>query len=115
MSARTAHRIVGYAVRQATDARRAIDAELLDEAAEAIINRPLHLSDRFIAESMDPQKIVDTRTVAGGAAPVAVQAMMDSFHASLVEHREWMSAQRRTLATAERVLIETAEALCRPT
>ena len=52
---RTAHRIVAKAVNAAKD--RDLDqlrAELLDEAAEAVIGRKLELSPETIAETLDP-------------------------------------------------------------
>jgi argininosuccinate lyase len=115
LSARTAHRIVGQAVRLALDANRAIDAELLDTAARAVIKRSLNLSDRFIAESMDPQHIVETRTTIGGAAVQPVYEMIDTFSVVRAEYHDWLTGQKRRLELAENALIEIANGLCRST
>ncbi len=115
LSARAAHRIVGQAVRLAASLARAIDAQLLDEAAEAVIKRPLQLSDRFIAESLAPQAIIETRMVVGGAAPEPVWQMIADFRATEIEYRSWVAEQQHALANAESALIKTAESLCQPT
>lgn len=115
LSARTSHRIVGHAVRLALDANREIDAALLDVAARAVIKRPLNLSDRFIAESMSAQHIVDTRITAGGAAIQAVYEMIDVFSAVAAEYHDWLIGQKRRLDLTEQALIEQARALCRST
>jgi argininosuccinate lyase len=115
LSTRTAHRVVGRAVRLALDAGSAIDAELLDAAAQAVIKRPLSLSNRFIADSMNPQHIVDSRTTTGGAAAPAVRTMIAEFSAIATGHQDWLKAQKERLKIAERALIERVETLCQPT
>jgi len=115
LSARTAHRIVGHAVRLAIEAGRPIDAATLDAAAQAVIERSLDLSDGFIAEHIDPQKIVDSRTTTGGAALQPVRDMIEDFAATEAKYQNWLAEQRHRLAAAERALLETAGTLCRPT
>jgi argininosuccinate lyase len=109
--ARTAHRIVGRAVRLAIERDIPIDAALLDEAAQAIVERPLGLSDSFVAESVDPQKIIDSRTTTGGAAQLAVRAMLERFASVAAAYVDWLAEQQRRLAAAEQTLIDTARAL----
>jgi argininosuccinate lyase len=112
LSPRVAHRIVGRAVRLALDAGRAIDAELLDAAARAVVKRPLELSDRFIADSMDPRQIVDSRTTTGGAAAPAVRSMIAEFSSVAAGYQDWLKEQQDRLGAAERALIGRAKALC---
>jgi argininosuccinate lyase len=110
-SARTAHRIVGRAVRLAVQQGGPISAALLDEAAHGVIEQPLGLSDSFIADSIDPQQIVDSRTATGGAAAQAVRAMIEQFAAVAATYQGWLAAHQQRHANAERALIATAEAL----
>jgi argininosuccinate lyase len=112
LSPRTAHRIVGRAVRLALDAGRAIDAELLDAAARLVVKQPLNLSSRFIADSMDPQQIVDSRTTTGGASAQAVQPMIAAFSAVVGTYHDWLKEQQGQLTAAEQALIEQAGTLC---
>jgi argininosuccinate lyase len=110
-SARTAHRIVGRAVRLAIERDIPLDAALLDEAAQAVVERPLGLSDTFVAESVDPRRIVDSRTTIGGAAARPVRAMLERFASVAAAYGDWLAEQQRWLAAAEQTLIETARAL----
>ena len=75
---RTAYRVVGHAVREAS-ARRLrgvdIDGGLLDAAAEALTGKPLGLAGRDLSAVLDPGRIVASRTALGGAAPVEVTRM----------------------------------------
>jgi argininosuccinate lyase len=115
LSARVAHRIVGRAVRLAGQTGQTLDAALLDEAALAIIKRPLRLSDQFISNCMNPETIVASRKVAGGAAPEPVRAMLAAFEDHLRQGRAWVAAQKQILAEAEHSLLAAAEALCQRT
>lgn len=115
LSAQVTHRIVGHAVRLAERASQPLDATILDEAAKAVIKRPLRLSDQFITECMDPGNIVASRTVAGGAAPESVRAMLATFASTLADCRAWVATQEKTLTEAEHNLLTTAEALCQRT
>src|SRR5262249_18379991 len=75
---RTAYRVVGHAVREASAAglRGAdIDGALLDRAAIAVTGRPLHLAEHELAAAADPEQIVRGRTGRGGAAPGEVTRM----------------------------------------
>ncbi len=75
---RTAYRIVGQAVRDASTAglRGAdIDAALLARAAEAVTGRPLDLAAHDLEAVLDPAQIVQSRTGVGGAAPAEVTRM----------------------------------------
>jgi argininosuccinate lyase len=75
---RTAYRVVGHAVREASTAglRGAdIDGELLDRAAIAVTGGPLQLAGRDLTAVLDPWQIVLSRTAPGGAAPGEVTRM----------------------------------------
>jgi argininosuccinate lyase len=110
-SPRSAHRIVGRAVRLAVQRGGPIDAALLDEVSHGLIGRPLGLTDSLIASSTDPRRIVETRTATGGAAVQPVQAMIDQFAGVAARYRDWLADHRRRHAGAERALLTTAAQL----
>ena len=97
----TAHRIVGQAVRIAVETNRPLTAEMLDEASQAIIQRPLGLSNQIVAEAMNPAAIVNTRTGLGGAAPESVQKMIEIYRASILEIENWRLEVQNRLGMAE--------------
>src|SRR5258707_6798354 len=77
---RTAYRVVGHAVRQASTAglRGAdIDGALLDAAATEVTGAPLGLTGRDLAAALDPWQIVLSRTSLGGASPAQGTRMAD--------------------------------------
>ena len=75
---RSAYRVVGHAVRQASAAglRGAdIDGAMLDAAAAEVTGHPLGLAGRDLSAALDPWQIVASRTALGGAAPGEVRRM----------------------------------------
>ncbi|MFC5820306.1 argininosuccinate lyase [Nonomuraea harbinensis] len=75
---RTAYQVVGIAVREASrEGLRGIDldAARLESAAQQYAGISLGLEGRDLTEILDPRHIVETRTLAGGAAPPVVEAM----------------------------------------
>ena len=75
---RSAYRVVGHAVRQASAAglRGAdIDGAMLDAAAAEVTGRPLGLAGHDLSAVLDPWQIVASRTALGGAAPGEVRRM----------------------------------------
>ena len=77
---RTAYQIVGIAVRKASrDGIRGIDltAGRLQDAAAEYNGSQLDLDDASLAAVLDPRGIVETRVLAGGAAPQVVAGMAE--------------------------------------
>jgi argininosuccinate lyase len=108
---RTAYRVVGRAVREAS-ARRLrgvdLDGDLLDAAAQALMGKPLGLAGRDLSAVLDPGRIVASRTSLGGAAPVEVTRMAgdvaDRAAALVGQARGWREAYQ----AAEDALVATA-------
>lgn len=102
---RTAYQVVGIAVRQASrEGLRGIDLDgaRLDAAArEYAPQLQLGLTATDLTDILDPRKIVETRVLAGGAAPSVVEEMA----ASCLER----STALGTLARSRREAIEAAE------
>jgi argininosuccinate lyase len=75
---RTAYQVVGAALRTASAAGLRgldLDGARLDAAAEELTGRPLGLTGVDLTQVLDPRRIVETRTAAGGAAPPVVAGM----------------------------------------
>ncbi len=112
---RTAHRIVGRLVREATQTNRTM-RELtladLDAAAQAILNRPLHLSEAAFAQALDPDMAVAARQGIGGAAPEPLSAMLAGCRAALDTCASWHKKTAANAEVAEEALIHRAQELC---
>jgi len=114
LTAQRAHHMVARAVRLAEDTGRRLDAALLDEAAQAVMERPLLLDDASIERALDARAIVAARVGPGGAAPQPVQAMLAYFQRAANEHDQWLTAHQLRIEKAEQSLIQTARTLCPP-
>jgi argininosuccinate lyase len=77
---RRSYEVVGRAVRALADeGRAAVDLTPadLDAAARDVLGRSLAIESADLADVLDPAAIVATRVALGGAAPSAVDAMVD--------------------------------------
>ncbi len=111
---RTAYQIVGIAVRKASrDGIRGIDltADRLQDAAAEYNGSHLDLDDASLAAVLDPRGIVETRVLAGGAAPDVVAGMAGRCR----EHGERLLAEaggrRAAIRAAEDDLVNLATKL----
>jgi argininosuccinate lyase len=111
---RSAHKVVGRAVRDLVDAGEAPSAltpERLAAAAEATIGRPVALDAATLADALDPAACAAARKQAGSSSAEAMAAMLDGIAASLAEHERWSTEAREREAAAERALLERAREL----
>ena len=104
---KTAHRIVAQAVSAAQD-RGQLDAELLDQAAEAVLGRKLELSPETIAETLDPDAIVRSRTGPGGAAESSIEEMIRSCRGELQALGDWRRQRETKIGESQSRLLEKA-------
>jgi argininosuccinate lyase len=108
---RTAYRVVGHAVREASAAGLRgvdIDGVLLDRAAAAVTGRPLHLAGHDLAAVLDPWQIVLGRTGLGGAAPGEVTRMAAEVGEQAAEWAARARRWREAYQQARDALIATA-------
>jgi argininosuccinate lyase len=108
---RSAYHLVGDTVRLASqDGLRGVDltAAMLDDSAHARLGRGLGLRDEDLAEVLDPDAIVRSRTVVGGAAPDSVRQMADGCEARALALRARATAMAAACERAETALIEAA-------
>jgi argininosuccinate lyase len=108
---RTAYRVVGRAVREAS-ARRLrgidIDGSLLDAAAAELTGQPLGLADCDLSAVLDPGHIVASRTSLGGAAPEEVSRMARDVTARAAALAGQARGWRESHQAAEEALVATA-------
>ena len=113
---REAHRVVGVVVRLAIEQGRPlrdIGSDLIDDAAQAVLGRALHLAPALVAAAVDPTRVVESRTGPGGAAPASVRRMIEECrHRLRAGEARWREAANR-LETAETRLVARAAELCR--
>lgn len=112
----SAHRIVGHLVTRAIEegiAAESISTEMLDEAAQVVIGRPLKLSSEILMEALDPRAIVETRTGLGGAASEPMARMVDDCREKLAGVKAWYAEAQQQLETAETELVNLAGRLAR--
>jgi len=112
---RTAHRIVGRLVREATQTGRAmrdLTTADLDAAAQSILDRPLRLSETAFLQALDPAAAVAARQGIGGAAPERVSAMLAQCRATLDSYALWHKEAAASAKAAEEALVRRARQLC---
>ena len=110
---RTAYVVVGNTVREAARQRipgSRITGAMVDEAALAHTGRSWGLAGVDLTDVLDPQAIVDSRRVEGGAAPGAMADMVASLRETL--RGLATEAERRVAAfdAAEEALLQRARA-----
>ncbi len=113
---RTAYHVVGDTVRRASrDGLRGVDitAGMLDDAAKERLGHGLGLSDDGLAEVLDPEAIVRSRTVDGGAAPETVRGMADRCARAADRIAEEARQAAGSYNRAENALVDAAERVSR--
>ena len=108
---RTAYRVVGRAVREASaQGLRGVDIDgaLLDAAAAELTGRSLGLAGRDLSAVLDPASIVASRTAVGGAAPGEVTRMARDTAARAAALAGQARGWREACLAAEEALVATA-------
>ncbi|WP_326829392.1 argininosuccinate lyase [Streptosporangium sp. NBC_01810] len=108
---RTAYQVVGIAVREASrEGLRGIDLDgaRLEAAAQQHAGISLGLEGQDLSDILDPRHIVETRTLAGGAAPPVVETMAAECVKKAKSLRDRARAQRTSFEQAEAALVAEA-------
>lgn len=108
---RSAHRVVGLAIRTTLErdpAAQAIPPDVLAEAGRAVLGRPVALSARALAALADPAAVVETRRGLGGAAAAPVRAMIEDCTEGFAAAARWQRRAAGRAAQAERRLVAYA-------
>lgn len=104
---RNAHRVVGYLVRLATERKirpQDVDAQLLAEASQTVLDRAAGLSDEQVHKALDPHGFVAAHTVLGGPAPAAVGSALARARANADGRVTWSQDAHAKLAAANEEL-----------
>jgi argininosuccinate lyase len=108
----TAYDIVARAVRSAHDSgEKALNRNLLDSAAKEAIGSELGLPPEVIDAALEPEKIVASRTVRGGAAEERILEMVAECRQRLASHVDWHRATLERLAESESALLAKVDEL----
>jgi argininosuccinate lyase len=111
---RSAHEVVGRAVRDLVDAGDSpseLDPERLAAAAEATLGRPVAIDDAVLRDALDPAACAAARKQAGSSATAAIDAMLAEIAEALSGHAAWSDRAHRQQAGAEAALRRRAEEL----
>ncbi|HKI90819.1 MAG TPA: hypothetical protein VJ986_00840, partial [Gaiellaceae bacterium] len=111
---RSAHKVVGRAVRDLVEAGEPpseLTPARLAAASEAAIGRPVSLDDAALKAALDPAACAAARKQAGSSSEAAMDAMLDGIEVSLAEHDRWSAAARERQEAADAALLTRAREL----
>lgn len=111
---RSAHRVVGRAVRELIEEGLppgALTPERLAAAAERAIGRPAEISAEALTEALDPAAAVASRLQEGSAAPQEVAAMIAGCRAAIATARRVSEGARAAHAASREALLARAREL----
>lgn len=111
---RTAHHVVGRAVKMLVDAGQdesALTPALLAEAAKASDGIDLVVDEALIARALDPDDAADTRMQQGSSAPGETEAMVAGCEVAVEEARGWSAREAERATRAHGALRDRAREL----
>jgi len=111
---RSAHKVVGRAVRDVVEAGEpptALTPKRLAAAAEATVGRPVELDEAALRDALDPAACAAARKQAGSSSAAAMAEMLDGLAAAIGEHERWSAEARARAEAAEAGLLERAREL----
>ncbi len=111
---RSAHTIVGRAVRELVDAGEppsALTASRLAEASVATTGKQVEIDEAALRDALDPAACAAARRQVGSSSEAAVEEMLDGLRAALGEHERWSRSAREAESETETALLARARAL----
>jgi argininosuccinate lyase len=111
---RSAHTIVGRAIRDLVDADQPstlLTPAALTAAAEATIGRPVEVDEAVLRDALDPAACAAARRQTGSSSQPAMEERLVGIRASVTDHETWSAAAREREADAERALLARAREL----
>ncbi len=109
---RTAHRIVGVAVRVLIEKGRSLTdltPELLSVASKEFLDSPLDVKVEEIRKAVDFSSFVESHRARGGPSEREVKRMMKARKTALTVSGRWVSGKKHRLKEAERCLNSIAQ------
>jgi argininosuccinate lyase len=111
---RSAHKVVGRAVRDlvdAGDAPSALTPARLSAAAEQAIGRTVEIDAQVLRDALDPAACAAARRQTGSSSPEAMREMLEHLDATLAHDGAWSDEAGRRAVSAEAALIARAREL----
>jgi argininosuccinate lyase len=111
---RSAHKVVGRAIRDLVDAGdppSGLTPERLAAAAEATLGRPVTIDRATLTDALDPAASAASRRQTGSSSEPAMDAMLTTVDQTLAAHAAWSDGVREQEATAEAALLNRAREL----
>src|SRR5438094_4649137 len=111
---RSAHKVVGRAVRELVEAGESTSAltpARLSAAAHAVIWTPIELDDATLRPALDPAACAAARLQIGSSSEAAMGAMLAGLDATLAANESWSKAARERETSAEAALLARAREL----
>ena len=111
---RSAHTIVGRAVRDLVDAGEPpsrLTATRLAAASVAVISREVEIDEALLRDALDPAACAAARRQAGSSSEAAMEEMLEGIRATLSERERWTEMARERESAAEAALLTRAREL----
>jgi argininosuccinate lyase len=111
---RSAHKVVGRAVRDLVEAGEppsALTPARLSAAAETAIGSPVELDEATLRAALDPAACAAARRQAGSSSQAAMDSMLAGVAATLAANESWSETARERQASAEAALLARAREL----
>jgi argininosuccinate lyase len=110
---RSAHTIVGRAIRDLVDAGdpSTLTPAGLAAAAVATIGRTVEIDEAVLRDALDPAACAAARRQAGSSSAVAMAEMLAGIGETLTSHEDWSAAAHEHETGAERALLARAREL----
>jgi argininosuccinate lyase len=108
---RSAHQVVGRAVRDLVEADEPpsqLTPERLAAAAEAAIGKPVEIDEETLRDALDPAASAASRRQTGSSSEAAMAEMLDGIEATLAAHATWSEQQSERETAAEEALLARA-------
>jgi argininosuccinate lyase len=114
---RSAHKVVGRAVRDLVDAGASpseLTPERLAAAAEAVIGHPVAIDEAVLRDALDPAGCAEARRQTGSSAEAAMDEMLAGIEKTLGEQAAWSRAAHERAEAADAALRRRAQELAQP-
>jgi argininosuccinate lyase len=111
---RSAHKVVGRAVRDLVEAGEppsALTSARLSAAAEAAIGTPVELDEATLRAALDPAACAAARLQVGSSSAAAMDSMLEGLAVTLAADQAWSETARDREAAAEAALLARAREL----
>jgi argininosuccinate lyase len=111
---RSAHKVVGRAVRDLVDAGdppSALTPDRLSAAAQETIGRSLEIDAEILRDALDPAACAATRRQIGSSSPGAMREMLEHLEATVADDAAWSEAATARAGSAETALVARAREL----